>query len=176
MIASEDKTESSGQSGNQLVFLWNTHKYIDDYIKFADTKAAFVVAILSAFLSSGIKSGSYATILHKPVSQWCLLDGIAITALILMLAAVLMSVNVIRPRLKTKQVEGIIYWKAITIAGCFKFVSTIESLDDDTLRSAVAGHTYEIAEIATKKYRFVALAMILGIVGALAAGLVALCR
>ena len=56
-------------SGPPLDFLWNVHSYTNEYIRFADAKAAFVVTIAAALV--GPSSAPRSSMLSNPPLYTC---------------------------------------------------------------------------------------------------------
>src|SRR5689334_35084 len=88
-------------------FLWNTHSYVNEYIRFADTKAELVIgwtsAVMGALLAADFDKnfGLSASGILSAVGLGCLL------------AAFVCAFMAVVPRLRTTQAPAFIYWKVL---------------------------------------------------------------
>jgi hypothetical protein len=160
-------------SDSQIDFAYFVHAYLRDSIKFADQKAAFILAIASGLLAFLVKQGAQRSLLTpleiRHFSEWsaffaCLLTGLA----------GLLSLLVVLPRLGTKT-GGPIYWGGIKQLGSLPdYRATIQGLNKNRIVMAVFDHCYDLAEIADRKFELLKWATWLGSLAAVAAALVLL--
>jgi hypothetical protein len=96
--------------GNSLEdFLWQVHEYTNEHIRFADTKAAFIVAASTALISALVASLILDSLLRRALSVWSGSQWIAAFGLLLLSASVVLGVVAIRPRLWNKTPVGFIF-------------------------------------------------------------------
>jgi hypothetical protein len=136
-------------------FLWNVHSYTNEYIRFADTKAAVVVAwssaIIGALASQSVQNRFLDIQLRS--ADW-LNAGTALLAFILTAAGFLISLYVVFPRL-TKGGKphdtDLVFWEHVrAFDSAAAYSHAIEQQKDLSL--CLSRHVYVIAEIARKKY------------------------
>jgi hypothetical protein len=155
-------------SDSQIDFAYCVHAYLRDSIKFADQKAAFILAIASALLAFLVKQGAQKSLLTplglRHFSEWsaffaCLLTGLA----------GLLSLLVVLPRLG-KKTGGPIYWGGILeLGGLAAYKATFQGLDKNGIVMAVLDHCYDLAEIANRKFELLKWATWFGAGAAIAA-------
>lgn len=151
-----------------LDFAWRTHEYINNYIRFADTKAAFVVAWASAIIGA-----IYAGNLHETVMQCriALKDvsystTLAVLALILLGASFLAAALSIIPRLPTRQLSGLIFWESILVhATGDLYANALERNGRRQLTRDLCVQIHTLAAVARKKYSYVRISMWLAFIG-----------
>jgi hypothetical protein len=153
-------------------FLWEVHHYINEYIRFADTKAAFTATACTALIGSIVASKALDSIFLRHTSQWLWSQKLSIIALILLTAAVLLCIWSIRPRLPGKNpTGGPIFWESIVAHGSpHAFFQYLADLHPDDRVAALSDHVYVLASIAKKKYSHVSWAVWLGLPGGIIAG------
>lgn len=154
-------------------FAYFVHQYLRDFIKFADQKAAFVMAIASAILAFLIKQGAHKSLLipirNRSFSEWAALFSCLLIAL-----AGFLALLVVLPRLGGKG-TGIIYWKGILQSrNSVEYATRVRTTHDDRLIGHVFDHCYELAGIANRKYEILKWAIWIGAIGCLAAASVLL--
>ena len=173
----EEKTQTNPDgerwSEEHSEFAYFLHLYIRDFIKFADQKAAFILAVTSTILTflarQGAQRSLLAPIAHRSLTEWfatvsCLLVGIS----------ALLALLVVLPRLRGKP-SGIVYWGALLQrGGASAYKHSLRPLDSHLLIGEILEHCYELAEIADSKYELLKWSIWLGAVGAIAAAFVLL--
>jgi hypothetical protein len=82
-------------------FLWDVHKYTNDYIRFADTKAAFVAAASTALIGTLVSSTVLDSCFRVTPCAWFKVQWLAMVGLLLLATSLSLAVNAIRPRLGT---------------------------------------------------------------------------
>jgi hypothetical protein len=156
----------SSQHNDKESFLWDVHRYTNEYIRFADTKAAFVAGVDAALIGAAVSSSLYDSCLHQPLCHWSAVIWVAIVGITLLSVSIGFCVTTIIPRLGHNVVHGFIYWDSVLAHGSAKqFILAYDALGPETKRHEIANHIYVLASIAEKKYRFVRLAMQSGGVG-----------
>ncbi|QDS98470.1 Pycsar system effector family protein [Adhaeretor mobilis] len=142
-------------SENTDGFLWSVHGYLNEYIRFADTKASAVIAWSGAFLGTLVATDCHGQIWgEKFFSYWvtCMTLG----AFVLLGLAFIFAIVVVAPSLSfDKQAkQGFIYWESIRqFESGITYSGAVSSCND--LGERVAQHNYELADIARKKFRLV---------------------
>lgn len=170
-----DRVEASNPSSDvkpHLDFLWNAHKYQNDYIRFADTKAAFTVALASTIMGALFTAKLHELFILAAPKQWTLISWLAAGAFLALGASIACGVWTIRPRLSHKQPKGFLYWGAVAEHGSPEtFWSGLKAQSLDGLGEHVAHHVFALSRLAGRKYFWVSLAMTFGAVGGLFATL-----
>jgi hypothetical protein len=154
-------------------FAYFLHLYIRDFIKFADQKAGFVLAVTSAILAFLVKQGAQKSLL-APLGNRSFSDWSAFFACLLVSLGAFVALLVVLPRLRGKP-HGIVYWGAfLRLGDASAYKEALRPLDESQLVSAIIEHCYELAEIADRKYELLKWATWLGALGAVAAAFVLL--
>jgi hypothetical protein len=167
--ATAGATSNTGEAeeANSLeAFLWQVHEYTNEYIRFADTKAAFIAAASTALIGTCISSTILDSSLRKSPCAWYWSQWTAAAGLVLLSVSVLLSLWAIRPRLWNKTPIGFIFWESIgghTSASAFS--QAIHKTTAHVRTNAIAEHLFILASIAKRKYACVNYAMWLGIGG-----------
>jgi len=152
-------------------FLWEVHKYTNDYIRFADTKAAFVAAASTALIGALVGSSALDSCFR--IRPGTVLQCGALAALLLLAASLILSVLAIRPRLWNHTSVGYIFWESIKGHKTAQaFSQAISELPASGRTTAISDHLFILASVATRKYGFVKWAIHAGIAGGLLAGIV----
>jgi hypothetical protein len=164
-------TAPSDNGKDRLDFLWKVHGYTNDYIRFADSKAAFVAAtvivLIGALVASRVFDSFGGTL---PARIWW-----AFGALALLLLSFLFALWAIKPRLHSTTPKGYIYWGSV-IEHKEDLVYAMEcgKLTSADLEMNVSRHIYTLAGICHHKYFWTNLAMLTGSAGGILAGSVVL--
>ena len=147
-------------------FLWEVHRYTNEYIRFADTKAAFVAAASTALIGTSISSSILDSLLRRASSVWSGPQWLAGFGLLLLSISVVLSVMAIRPRLWNKTPIGFIFWDGIVgHQSAANFSQAIHKTTAHERTSAIAEHLFVLAAIAKRKYAYVNYAVWAAIVG-----------
>ena len=147
----------------------NNNNYLNEYIRFADTKAGILLAIEGGFLVklsdnwskilSNISGGKDLTPIFSIELQLTLL----VIATIIMLLSTIATLWVIIPRLGEKSKRGYIFWENIAeFPSAKKYVEEVFELSKKELDSILLEQNYYLARTAKRKYRVLRLAFILG--------------
>ena len=129
---------------DRIDFLWQTHSYINEYIRLAEAKAVALLTVFGALLglvldqASGSLSGGERVLLV-----------VAIT-----LSATVMAVAgfVVFPRTRG-QPTGAIYWRSVRSVTEEDFGQLAKETTDAQMLDRLSKHVYELAGVATEKYR-----------------------
>jgi hypothetical protein len=147
-------------------FLWEVHKYTNEYIRFADTKAAFIAGVSTALIGSLVASSLFNSCLRTTPWSWSKLQWTAAVGLSLLAISVGCSIAVIRPRLWNKVSVGYIFWGSI--AGHVtapNFTRAVQKLNQTERSCAISDHLFVLASIAKRKYGYVDRGLYFGIGG-----------
>jgi hypothetical protein len=171
----------SPDASAKLDFGWHVHGYTNEYVRFADTKAAAVLAI-----SAGLIGGLFAAKAHRFFMDanlvWhgaelreSLLCGGAVASFALLTAAILMAVWAIRPRLWNRQVPGYIFWESVLAHGSpEKYRTSLLQASQPVLAAHVAEHVHALAKICHHKYLWANLSIWAAVAGGVIGGILAL--
>lgn len=147
-------------------FLWQVHEYTNEYIRFADTKAAFIAAASTALIGTCISSSILDSSLRKALSAWYWSQWYAIAGLLLLSIALVLSLLGIRPRLWNETPVGFIFWESIFgHQSATNSSQTIHKTTAHERTNAIAEHLFILASVAKRKYACVNYAMWSGIAG-----------
>jgi hypothetical protein len=143
-------------------FLWNVHSYTNDYVQFADTKAAFCVGIATALMAALFASKAHDLFRSggHPI-----LAGLSLGAFVLLAISMGAAVMVVRPRDKESE-DGLVFWK--DIAGrdtADLFVSEYSAQTERDLNRSLSVHLYDLARVCIRKYFWVNVATFAGAAG-----------
>ncbi len=153
---------------HQLDFAWKTHEYINNYIRFADTKAALIIAWSSAILGT-----LYVGRLHEAVMQsHFTFKGISWATTLATLAFPLLGVSFLAaawsiiPRLPTKQLSGLVFWESILVhASGDLYANELGRNDTNQLTRHLCLQIHTVAAVARKKYLCITLSMWIALSG-----------
>jgi hypothetical protein len=174
-IALTGAKEKSVEADSTDKFLWDVHKYTNDYIRFADTKAAFVAAASTALIGALVGSSALDSCFRAMPATW--LQWVAIAGLLLLAVSLILSALAIRPRLWNHTSVGYIFWESIKGHKTARaFSQAISELSASGRTAATSDHLFVLASVATRKYGYVKWAIHAGIAGGLLAGIVLFAR
>lgn len=162
------RSKDSDAEQASLDFLWKIHGYVNEYIRFADTKAAFTITLAVAVLGGLLSSGVHRLVVLAPPSQWTLLESAAGASMFLLAISVFLGGCAIWPRFWRRGAgEGHIFWGAIVEQpNANAFWAGIRNRAPENLTEAVAHHVYSLANVCARKYSYVSLSMGAAFVGA----------
>lgn len=196
-VKADDEADAESKRGE---FLWKVHGYTSEYIRFADSKAAVVIAISTALIAALFAARCHELCYPSKLS-WekatvggTLLGFGAMSAFALLGAAVLLASWAVSPRLWKTFVKGV--WSRVArgltptqpsppVAGIYwgdvlahqnenEYWKAISGLTVPQMSEAVAKHVYVLAGIAEAKYHWITWATRCAYAGALLACLVLL--
>jgi hypothetical protein len=140
--------------------------YTNQYIRFADTKAGFCVAIVLALFGALVSAGTHELFLHVARVQWALLAWASLVAFLLLIVAVLAAVAAVRPRLWTHSSRGFIFWESVAAyESPDRFSDAFRTQLDNDLKDHLAHHLYTLAKVCRRKYLWVNWAIFTGATG-----------
>jgi len=147
-------------------FLWKVHSYINEYVRFADTKAGFCVALAAAVMGALYSAKAHTQFMGTPPLQWPLLAWLSIAAFAALFASIVFAVSAVRPRLWIHSSKGLIFWDSISKHGSPEaFSSAVLNEPASELDSHVAHHLYSLSAVCRRKYKYVNAAILAGVLG-----------
>jgi hypothetical protein len=169
-------TSGTGASATEIPlaqkqdFLWKVHSYTNEYIRFADTKAAFCVGVASALIAGLFASKSQDlfmnAILRRGGATWSALACLSLAAFVFLGASIAASVVAVVPRLRAGSGEGFIFWESISdFGGAAEFAAAYRIQTEAKLNECLSDHLYILASVCRKKYFWVNAAMGTAVVG-----------
>ncbi len=167
--ATKEPLSGALQAANQQLFPFVSlvHSYLLSGITLADQKAGFLFASDSAFLGYLLSAGLLREL--KPgTSPWLLPQWMAFGSLVSLGLSIAIAIFVVMPRLGGSK-DGLIYFRAIAARRKREhYVTDLFSSTDMSLNLALAEHSYEVAQISTRKYKYLRVGMWIGTLGFLA--------
>jgi len=146
------KTEVPVGDETTTVFTSSVHAYINDYIKFADQKAAFVFAAVAAMLAL-LQKNSVTKIWIKSPAMWSLTEALAACAVVSLLVSAAASLLVVLPRKKGSP-TGMVFWGAISkCRSAEEYASLVRAMEPAQLTKARLQHCHELSLVCTRKYK-----------------------
>jgi hypothetical protein len=154
-------------------FLWNVQKYINDYLRFGDTKAGFAVATASAILGALLRVRAQTAFMCMP-HQWAPAGWFAALAFLFLCLSILVGVVAVTPPLRQSRTPGLMYWTEIAShRDESNFWASVASHSADELTRTLAKHVFIVSVICRVKYRLVTACILFGVLGAVFAALFA---
>ena len=157
------------ESDGTLSFLWNTHAYLQQSIRFADSKAGIVLVVTASIVGclyadgvlDAILTFSGAVPVYKHVVAWA--------SLLLLAAGWLLSAFVVFPRTPIGCPKRFVFCRDIRRHE--SSARMLELLGQESARStALAEQVYEVAGIAEAKYLWLRPSMVVSLAGIVIAG------
>jgi len=147
-------------------FLWEVHRYTNEYIRFADTKAGFIAGVSAALVGSLVASSLFDSCFRSSLCQWSKLQWAGIIGLLMLSVSLALSIAAIRPRLWNSTSVGFIFWGSIAGHGSAReFTKEVERLTAKGMNTAISDHLFVLAGIAKRKYAYVDYALYVGAAG-----------
>lgn len=147
-------------------FLWNVHGYVNEYIRFADTKATIALAIAGSIASTVLAKVHDG--LGGGMGAWGLLQWSAVLSMMLLGLSALTAAWVVVPTRGENQRKGFLYWVRIRKhESPESYATAAEALPDAQQSKEIAEHIYVLAGIASDKYLWLNISMWLGLPGAI---------
>ena len=160
---------------DRVGFLWEVHKYINEYIRFADTKAAYIAGVATALIGSLVASSLFDSLSRASLCQWSKLQWMGFLGLILLALSLGLSIAAIRPRLWNNRSIGFIFWGSIVGHDtAHNFMRAAQGLTEEEMTKSISEHLFVLAAIAQRKYTYVDRALYAGLVGGVVAAVVLL--
>lgn len=148
----------------RLAFADQTHQYIRDYIRQADQKAAFFFTVSTALLAFLYKAGISSRWL-KPLLRWNVLDMAAFLAMMALAMSAIVALLVIIPRTPGSR-RGYLFWEAIAEYDTSRrYADDLVTLSIPTLLQVKSEHCHELAGVCRRKYKWLRIALWIGMLG-----------
>jgi len=129
-----------------LSFLWDIHRNINNNIRFCDGKAGLILAASGVVLSQLFKQISDGTI--KNNFQFV----IFFICLFSLGGSFYLSFNSIFPRIKTGRPKGYIFWKHVVQYEIEEYSSIMKNLTMNDMIQELTVDIYELAQVSNEKY------------------------
>jgi len=182
-----------------LDFQWKIHAYVNDYIKFADAKAAVVIAWTSALIGALYAVRAHDAVAKLQLSFWLMpfremyLGAGSAIAFVLLALGFWFAVVAIAPRLRpsyptieeqalenqriygTSDLRPVIFWKQIRAYNTGNdYWKATESLTDEQRLAEIGRHCWTLSRIVMNKYWWVGWSLRLAFFGSIAVAAVIL--
>ena len=154
-------------------FLWEVHRYTNEYIRFADTKAAFIAGVSTALIGGLVGSSLFDSCFRTKLCLWTGIQWAGVFGLFSLVASLGLSVAAIRPRLWNNASVGFIFWGSIKGHRTARnFTHAVQGLSTLERTAAISDHLFVLAGIADRKYAYVDRALFAGVIGGALTGTV----
>jgi len=164
-------------TGAELEFLWNTHSYINEYIRFSDSKAGIAITISGALLGLLYSGRVQDLFVKSPVGAWSWVSWFSFTAFFFLVVAVLLGVWAIKPRPWSRQQRALVYWGGIAkFPHPEAFCSEFRRQSDHALIEHLANHVHELSTVCASKYFWVSCSILAGAVGGILGALILIAK
>lgn len=165
-------------SGERLGFLWDVHKYFNQYIGFSDSRATTTTIVSTSLIGALYQTKVHEAFAGGTPGQWSRLDTLASVAAFVFLAlGILFCIMTIIPRLKKTQAPGFVYWESVLQHGSAqRFWKHLHAISTQELAEHLADTVYVLAVISTRKYTLLRRGMISAFIGGTLGALVLIFR
>lgn len=158
-------------------YLWNVNLYINEHIRFSDTKAGSVIVLGGAMLSLLFSGAVQHEFTMHPLRQWNLASYGALGSFLCLAASVLTAAWSIRPRLVRTHERGFIFWESVRAHGSPQaFVRAVNSRTRQELLDHLSTQIFHVSGVCSAKFGLVSRAITLALIGGLLGGAVLLLR
>jgi len=158
-------------------YLWSVNGYINDHIRFSDTKAGSVIVLAGAVLSLLYGGGLQRMFANRPFAEWTVTSVAALLAFLALGAAVLTAAWSMRPRLVRVHTTGFIFWESVLAHGSADaFVKALNGQSRQQLLDHLSTQIYHVSLVCSRKFLWVARSIQLCLAGALLAAVVLVFR
>jgi pycsar effector protein len=173
IVGSLDRTASVEEDEFMDDYLWAVNAYINDHVRFSDTKAGSVIVLAGAVLSLLYGGGLQRSFAGRPFAEWTVTSVAALLAFLLLGGSVLTAAWSIRPRLVRVHSTGFIFWESVLAHGSADaFVRAVNGQSRQQLLDHLAAQIYVVSLVCSRKFQWVARSITLCLTGALLAALV----
>ncbi len=154
-------------------YLWHVNQYLNEHVRFSDTKAGSVIVLAGAMLSLLYGAGLHRTFAQAPFGDWTLRTVAALVTYLLLGTAVMAAAWSMRPRMARNFPKGYVFWESILAHGsAAKFVLDLNRRTRQELLDHLAVQLYAVSGICSTKFRWVGRSVVLCLTGALLAAVV----
>jgi Family of unknown function (DUF5706) len=154
-------------------YLWSINQYLNEHVRFSDTKAGSVIVLSGALLSMLYGGGLHRTFAAVPIGAWRLRSIAAMVTFAMLGASVMAAAWSMRPRLVRNFAKGYVFWESILAHGSpAAFVRDLNLRTRQELLDHLAVQLYAVSGICSTKFRWVGRAVMLCLTGAMLAAVV----
>lgn len=151
--------------GFLLQFALRNHQYVNDFIKLADQKAAFVFTLSSGLLVLFYQISVFQRF-TKSLAQWSLLDGLYFIAVALLVGSSFCAFWAVKPRLKPAKPSGLVFWESVaSFADANEYLKRVLDLSISGVVQELLDHHYRLSHVCKRKYTFLNISILCGGVG-----------
>lgn len=164
---SKNPVSSPQDQSNQflLQLALRSHQYVNEFIKLADQKAAFVFALSTGTLALFYQDSIQLRFV-KPLSNWTLLDGLYLIAVGLLVVSTFLAFLTVKPRLKPSKPSGLIFWESVaSFDNANEYFKRILDLNQQGVLQELFDHHYRLSQVCKGKYDSLKASIFLGGVG-----------
>jgi hypothetical protein len=167
--ASEVAEARLGDARTALEYAWRVHEYINEYIRFSDSKGGAVIAFGSGLIAVLYAAGLHKEALLKVPLQWGWSGILAAVSFCCLGAGIALAGFSIKPRLTNEQSRGFVFWESILGYGTpADLWRDLRTRNEEHLGEHLVHHLHTLAGVCRRKYRWVGLSMWFTFIGALA--------
>ncbi len=151
----------------QHAFLWQTHDYLANYARFADTKAAFAGTLSGALIGTLYSAKLITPLGHEHWRTWSLAVWLALAGGVTLAASILFALGTVYPRLKSSGERGFIFWANIAaFTNLAELTTAFEAQTAKTLNAQLLRQNYDVSRyVCIPKYRNVSWCIITLLIG-----------
>lgn len=166
-LTSTPDSPSTDDFGRHWNFLANEQRYLSEYIRFADQKAAFIFAFSLASMGFLHKMGAYKELFSDPIT-WAKTSLLCAGSSSLLLIAATLSFSVLLPRLRSSKKMGLVFWENVAMHKTpDTYSGALFAASSQTLLSEMAEHCFYLCLICLRKYNVIRVAVWVAPAGAL---------
>lgn len=159
-----EPTPISGLVAHHGEFASFHEQYVRHYIQFADAKAGLCFGVISAILGYLVGKHEVQTLILNP--SYTAEFGVAVVAMLLLLAAAGCAFAVIAPRLSSPTGEDIVFFGAVAQrASGNDYVGEVASRSPAELTALRLKHCFYTSQVCARKYEFLKAAIWLALPG-----------
>ncbi|SHV60519.1 Uncharacterised protein [Mycobacteroides abscessus subsp. abscessus] len=150
---------------------WKIHAALADWTGKVDTKASFALTIETALLA-GVVTLSSSGRIFASISGWFAI-ALYVLGVVLLVASALFAVWVVRPRLRSPNLESeaadsYVYFGHLRLQSK---TEVLKHLQETPILPVLANQLVQMSKIAWQKHRFVQISMTVGVLGVLFLGI-----
>jgi hypothetical protein len=136
-------------------FLWQTHSYLAEYARFADTKAAFAGTIAGALIGCLFSVGLFAPLVKTSICIWEFTSWASGLAGLSLCSCIFLAIRVVNPRLDWTGKPGFIFWRSVVAhRDAQEFIEAYRNTQQKHLIDELAGQVFTVSKyVCTPKYR-----------------------
>lgn len=152
---------------SEWAFLTNQQHYLQDHIRFADQKAAFIFTFSLAALGFLYSQDMYIG-LYPHITSWIEQHIIGTICTVFLLMSCVLAVSTVLPRLWSYSGKGIIFWDDFLKYGSAeKYFEEIRSLNPNSIHVEISKHCFILGKICSKKFKLVKYGIWAAVIGSI---------